>query len=93
MPHLDSARKRLRQSTARNERNRATVKDLRTQIKKALKSFKAGDKAVAAADYQAACSKLDKCATRGYIHKNAAARTKGRLAIRLAKVGTSPAKP
>jgi small subunit ribosomal protein S20 len=92
MPHLDSAKKRLRQSTARNERNRATVKDLRTQIKKALKSFKAGDKDAAAADYQAACSKLDKCATRGYIHKNAAARTKSRLAARLAKVGTSPAK-
>jgi len=92
MPHLDSAKKRLRQSTARNERNRATVKDLRTQVKKALKSFKAGDKNAAVADFQQTCSKLDKCAARGYIHKNAAARTKGRLAIRLGKVGAASAK-
>ena len=93
MPHLDSAKKRLRQSSARNERNRATIKDLRTQVKKALKAFKAGDKAAATTDYNEACSRLDKCAARGYIHKNAAARTKGRLAIRLGKVGATPAKP
>ena len=91
MPHLDSARKRLRQSTARNERNRATVKDLRTQIKKVLKAVKAGDADALAADFKLACSKLDKCAARGYIHKNAAARTKGRLAARLAKAGSAPA--
>jgi small subunit ribosomal protein S20 len=91
MPHLDSARKRLRQSTARNERNRATVKDLKTQIKKLLKSIKAGEKDAAATDYKATCSKLDKCATRRYIHPNVAARTKARLAARLAKVGTAPA--
>lgn len=91
MPHLDSAKKRLRQSTARNERNRAVVKDLKTQVKKVLKSIKGGDKDASAADFKAACSKLDKCATRGYIHKNVAARTKSRLAARLAKIGPAPA--
>jgi len=91
MPHLDSAKKRLRQGAARNERNRATVKDLKTQIKKVLKTVKAGDKNAAATDYKAACSKLDKCAVRGYIHKNVAARTKARLAARLAKMGSAPA--
>jgi small subunit ribosomal protein S20 len=92
MPHLDSAKKRLRQGAARNERNRATVKDLKTQIKKLLKTIKAGDKDAVAADYTLACSKLDKCATRGYIHKNAAARTKSRLTVRLAKTASAPAK-
>jgi small subunit ribosomal protein S20 len=92
MPHLDSARKRLRQSSARNERNRATVKELKTQVKKVLKTIKTGAKDAAAADYKLACSKLDKCAARGYIHKNVAARTKARLAARVAKTGTAAAK-
>ena len=92
MPHLDSARKRLRQSTARNERNRATVKELKTQIKKLLKTIKTGEKDAAAADFKLTCSKLDKCATRRYIHPNVAARTKSRLAARLAKTGTAAAK-
>jgi small subunit ribosomal protein S20 len=91
MPHLDSARKSLRQSASRNARNRAVVKELKTQIKKVLKSLKAGDKAVTTTEYQLACSKLDKAGTRGYIHKNAASRAKSRLAARLAKPA-APAK-
>jgi small subunit ribosomal protein S20 len=91
MPHLDSAKKSLRQSAARNAQNRAVIKDLKTQIKKLLKSIKAGAKDALTADYQLACSKLDKSAARGYIHKNAAARTKGRLAARIAKASAAPA--
>ena len=90
MPHLDSARKSLRQSESRNARNRAVVKELKTQIKKMLKAIKAGDKAVSTTEYHLACSKLDKAGARGYIHKNAASRTKSRLAARLAKTGSPP---
>jgi small subunit ribosomal protein S20 len=87
MPHLESARKRLRQANARNQRNRATVKDLKTQVKKFLRAVKDGKKDVANAELNATFSKLDKCGMRGYIHKNAVARHKSRLTARLQKIG------
>jgi small subunit ribosomal protein S20 len=83
MPHLKSAKKRLRQSRERNARNRATVKELRTQIKKVLRACKDKNPTEAQSQLKLACRLIDKCALRGYIAKNAGARYKSRLTIRV----------
>lgn len=78
--HTKSAAKRLRQSNERRERNRATLRAVRTQIRKVRDAVKAGDAAKAQTELQAAQVKLDRAASRRTLHKNAAARTKSRLA-------------
>ena len=73
MPNLASAKKRLRQNTAKQLRNQVAKTRIRTEIKKAL----SGDENVAV-------SVIDRAASKGIIHKNKAARQKSRLAKRLA---------
>ena len=92
MPHLKSAKKRMRQDAQKRLRNRATIKDLKTQVKKLLSVCQAGDAAAAKTELAATFSKIDKCGTRGYIHKNAIGRHKQRLTARVAKIGAEPAK-
>lgn len=92
MPHNKSAKKRLKQNVKRRLRNRATLSDLKTQIKKFFKAVKANNADAARAELLLAYKKLDKCGVRGYIHKNAAARHKSRLTARLNAIsGTAPA--
>jgi small subunit ribosomal protein S20 len=91
MPHLKSAKKRAKQSLVRRARNRATIKELKTQIKRFLSALKTGVKADAEKALREAQAKLDKCGIRGYIHKNAASRTKARLTARLNAMGAAPA--
>ncbi len=93
MPHLKSAKKRMRQDALKRVRNRATLKDLKTQVKKLLTACKDGNAAAAKTELAATFSKLDKCGARGYIHKNAVGRHKQRLTARVAKIGTEPVKP
>ena len=73
MPNLASAKKRLRQNTAKQLRNQVAKTRIKTEIKKAL----SGDENVAV-------SVIDRAASKGIIHKNKAARQKSRLAKRLA---------
>ena len=91
MPHLKSAKKRAKQSLERRARNRATIKDLKTQLKRFLAAVKAGNKTDAQTQLRETQAKLDKCGMRGYIHKNAASRTKARLTARFNAMGTAPA--
>jgi small subunit ribosomal protein S20 len=91
MPHLKSAKKRVKQDALRRARNRATLKELKTQVKKLLAACKAGDAAQAQTELKATFSKIDKCGTRGYIHKNAIGRHKQRLSARVAKLAAPAA--
>jgi small subunit ribosomal protein S20 len=77
--HTKSAKKRLRQSLERRERNRSTRSALKTQIKKVREAVKGGDLAQADAEARVAAKKLDLAAAKKIIHKNAAARTKSRI--------------
>lgn len=83
MPHLKSAKKRLRQSKLRRQRNRAVSSDLKTEIKKYLKAVK--DKKIdEAKTHLVECySRLDKAGARRYLHPNKASRMKARLAAKL----------
>ena len=94
MPHLKSAKKRLRQNIKRRDHNRATKKALKKQVKAV---FEAGADKAATTDQvkkeaTAAVKKLDKAAAHGVIHRNNAARKKSQIA-RLINAKSKPAAP
>ncbi len=83
MPNIKSAVKRVKVNEKKNLRNRMIKSAMRTSIKKYDAAVAAGT-----ADAQAlgaVASAVDKAASKGVIHKNAANRKKARLAKRLNK--------
>ncbi|MBI3636818.1 MAG: 30S ribosomal protein S20 [Candidatus Rokubacteria bacterium] len=82
MANTKSARKRIRTSEKRRQRNRVVRSKVRTVVKIARASAVSG-----AADAKAAVLEairaLDKAVTKGVIHRNTAARKKSALARRL----------
>lgn len=89
MPHTQSAKKRLKQNHERRLRNRAVISDLRTSVKKLLKSVKDGSVDEAKEQLKVVYKKLDKCALRRYLHPNTAHRYKSRLTKRVNSMETS----
>ena len=93
MPNSVSAKKRLRQSFDRRDRNRAARSSIRRQVRKVREAIAAAtDEAgweKVTAEYRLAVKKLDKGASANLIHANQAARLKSRLnrAIKVAKTG------
>ena len=82
MPNIKSAKKRLKQSLIRRERNRSTKKSIRTECKKVIAAVKAGNAEKAETELRKAAKMLDKSAAKHVIHRNAAARTKSRLSAK-----------
>ena len=79
MPRIASAAKHLRKSKAAAIRNRAQRSALRSALKKATGT------GASATDKKRAIQLLDRSARKGLIHRNAAARYKGRLDATLKK--------
>lgn len=79
MANTAQARKRARQSVARNMHNSSLRSMLRTAIKRVRSAIDSGDKAAAADVLQKATSVIDRVADKNIIHKNKAARHKSRL--------------
>jgi len=79
MPNSKSAKKRLRQNTARRLRNRMVKSTMRSQLRKVREAVAAGDTEKAETEYRDAAKKLDRAGARNIIHPNKAARTKSRL--------------
>ncbi|MBK6421677.1 MAG: 30S ribosomal protein S20 [Gemmatimonadetes bacterium] len=77
MPRIKSAKKALRKSIAANERNRTRRSQLRTAIKKVRT---AANGAEAKDAFVEAAKLLDRAGRKNLVHKNAANRTKSRLA-------------
>lgn len=79
MPNIKSAMKRVTVTEKKTAANKMKKSEIRTVVKKAKASIDASsaDTAVSLKDAQ---TTLDKAAAKGYIHKNAAARKKSRLA-------------
>lgn len=75
MPNIKSAKKRVRVSRTRNERNKAYKSSLRTLIKNAL-GAQESEKVSAV---RAAVQKIDQAVSKGIMHKNTAARKKSAL--------------
>ena len=86
MPNIKSAKKRLRQSIVRNERNRAVKSSLRTTVKQAVVAIDSENKEAAVKAFRAASSELDSVAGKKVIHKNAARRKKSRLMKKINKL-------
>ncbi|MBO4242405.1 MAG: 30S ribosomal protein S20 [Clostridiales bacterium] len=78
MPNIKSAIKRVSVTEKKTAANKMKKSQMRTEIKKARASVASGENTAEA--LKDAQKTLDKAAQKGYISKNAAARTKSRLA-------------
>ena len=83
MAHSLSAKKRVRQTLKRNARNRARKEVLKNEVKAFTAAITVGDAKKAETELRKVTSRMDKIATKGTIHKNAAARRRSRLTKRL----------
>ncbi len=86
MANIQSQKKRNRQNEKRRVRNKGVRSELKTRVKAATEAISSGD-ADTAAVVKAAQKRIDKAASKGVIHKNAAARRASRLMKRAAKSG------
>ena len=90
MANIKSQIKRNRQNEKRHTRNKAVRSELKTRVKRALSAAEQGEETAADAA-KAATRRLDKAASKGIIHKNAAARRKSRLQKRINKTAAAEA--
>ena len=80
MANTKGARKAARQSEKRRTHNTSLRSELRTAIKRVVKTVEGGKKEDAGKELRAAMSTIDRIADKKIIHKNKAARHKSRLA-------------
>ena len=83
MPNHKSAEKRMRQNERRRLINRSNRTRLRTEIKKLRAALAEGDAGSIQAQLPETISVIDKAVQKGVLHRNAAARYKSRLTIRV----------
>lgn len=83
MANTASARKRIRQTKVRTERNHARKSRMRTFVKKVEQAIAGGDKAVAAEALRQAQPEMMRAATKGVIHSNTVSRKLSRLSARV----------
>ena len=83
MANSAQARKRARQATRRRAHNASMRSRMRTSVKRVVRALDANDAEAAGAALELAEPILDSAAGKGLIHKNKAARHKGRLNARL----------
>ncbi len=88
MANTASARKRIRQTLRRTQRNQARKSRMRTFIKKVEAAISGGDKGVAAAAFRAAQPEMQRAAGKGVIHSNTVARKLSRLSARIKAMQT-----
>ncbi|MDX5359966.1 MAG: 30S ribosomal protein S20 [Alphaproteobacteria bacterium] len=88
MANTLSAKKRIRQTIRRTERNKARRSRMRTFIRKVEEAIASGDANAARAALQAAQPELMRAVTKGVVHKNTASRKISRLSARVKAVGT-----
>ena len=91
MPHSASAKKRLRQSIVRRDRNRAIKSEIKTSIRKVLDALSNKDVSAAQELFRTVAQKTDQAASSRTIHRNKAARIKSRLSARILKASQSAA--
>ena len=91
MAHSLSAKKRVRQNIKHRARNRARKMDIREAVKTFTTDVVKADFKKAEQDLKKAVQLMDRVATKGTIHKNAAARKRSRLTRRLNAARTAAA--
>ena len=83
MANTASARKRIRQTKTRTDRNAARKSRMRTFVKKVEVACASGDKAAATEALRAAQPEMQRAAGKGVIHRNTVARKLSRLSARI----------
>ncbi len=79
MPNIKSAMKRVKVIQKKTMQNKMFKSSMKTEIKKFYAAVASGDMAVAQAAYKSATKKIDVAASKGIIHKNAAAHKKSQF--------------
>jgi len=93
VPNLKASIKDLKGSRRRASRNADIRSEVKTAVKKAREAIGGRDAEAALAATRSASRLLDKAASKGTIHKQAAARSKSRLARRLRAAQPEAARP
>lgn len=88
MANTKQAKKRVRQAEKHRQHNASHRSMMRTYIKNVIVAIEKGAANEAEAAYQVAVPIIDRMATKGFIHKNKAARHKSRLFARIRKLNT-----
>lgn len=83
MPNIKSSERSVKTDAERRARNFAVRSTIRTVSRKVAESVAAGNQDEAKALLITASKTIDKAASKGVVHKNAAARKKSRLARKL----------
>jgi small subunit ribosomal protein S20 len=91
MANHKSAEKRIRQNEKRRLVNRQNRSAMRTEIKKLRTALALGDVATAQQVLPAIVSVIDRSVQKGVLHRNAAARYKSRLTIRVSQAAAARA--
>jgi small subunit ribosomal protein S20 len=84
--HL-SAKKRIRQTKTRTDRNMARRNRIRTYVRRVEEAIASGDKDAADAAFKAAMPEIHRGVSKGVMHTNTADRKLSRLAARVKAVG------
>src|SRR3990167_1164482 len=79
LANTKQAKKRAKQAENHRKHNVSLRSMLRTYVKKVVKAIEGGKKAEAQAAFAEAQPMIDRMASKGFIHKNKAARHKSRL--------------
>ena len=86
MPNIKSSKKDVISSKIAYEKNKANKSELKTTLKKYDAALVSGDKAAAEAAYKAAVKAVDQAIGKGIMNKNAAARKKSSMTLKLNKL-------
>ncbi|ARN85364.1 30S ribosomal protein S20 [Candidatus Nucleicultrix amoebiphila] len=83
MANIESAKKRIRQTARRTERNKARVSRIRTFIKGVEEAISSGKKENATSALKVAQSEIMRGVTKGVLHLKTASRKISRLSARV----------
>ena len=89
MANIASAKKRVRQARKRTLQNNKVKSQIRYSVKKFLEAINSADSDNIQASFKEAIKIIDKAASKGVIHKNAAARKKSSLYKSLSEANTA----
>ena len=86
MPNIKSAKKRVLVNATKAMNNQMAKSALKTTLKKFEAAVTEGNREQADSAYQAAVQSIDKAAGKGILHKNAAARKKSQITLKMNKL-------
>jgi small subunit ribosomal protein S20 len=93
MANTQSAKKRVRASLRKRDRNRSTRSAVKTLVSRARRPAVPETVSLTSEEVRRAISALDKAAEKGVLHANNASRRKARLMSALAKLAPAADKP